>query len=156
MLVNQTFLYENGSRRYKHLVVNGDGTFFTYEETSTGKKYDETLICQMIDLLMDSIFIEIGNHLFGQRIGIPMGTNCAPLLANLFLCSYEVKFLGSMKKSNEKLAKAFNLTSRYIDDLISINNPRFKTIPQRYLPRGACGLRDIRVEKCCLILGFTD
>ena len=31
-----------------------------------------------------------------------------------------------MKKSNKKLAKAFNLTSRYIDDLISINNPRFK------------------------------
>ena len=30
-----------------------------------------------------------------------------------------------MKKSNKKLAKAFNLTSRYIDDLISINNPRF-------------------------------
>ena len=31
-----------------------------------------------------------------------------------------------MKKSNEKLAKAFNLTSRYIDDVTSINNPRFK------------------------------
>ena len=31
-----------------------------------------------------------------------------------------------MKKSNEKLAKALNLTSRYIDDLISINNPRFR------------------------------
>ena len=55
-----------------------------------------------------------------------MGTNCAPLLANLFLYSYEVEFLRSMKKSNKKLAKAFNSTSRYIDDLISINNPRFK------------------------------
>ena len=31
-----------------------------------------------------------------------------------------------MKKSNKKLAKAFDLTSRFIDDLISINNPRFK------------------------------
>ena len=31
-----------------------------------------------------------------------------------------------MKKSNKKLAKAFNLTSRYIADLISINNSRFK------------------------------
>ena len=31
-----------------------------------------------------------------------------------------------MKKSNKKFAKAFNLTSRYTDDLISINNPRFK------------------------------
>ena len=55
-----------------------------------------------------------------------MDTNCAPLLANLFLYSYEVEFLRSMKKSNKKLAKAFNLTSRNIDDLVSINNPRFK------------------------------
>ena len=49
MLVNQTFRYKNGSLRYKHLVVNGDRTFFTNEETSAGKKYHETLICQMID-----------------------------------------------------------------------------------------------------------
>ena len=81
------------------------------------KEDDETLIYQMIDFLMDNIYIKIGNHLFRQCIGIPMGTNCAPLLANLFLFSYEVEFLRSMKKSNKNLAKAFNLTSRYIDDL---------------------------------------
>ena len=64
--------------------------------------------------------------MFRQCIGIPMGTNCASLLVDLFLYSYKVEFLRSMKKSNKKLAKAFNLRSRYIDDLISINNPRFK------------------------------
>ena len=86
MLVNQTFLYKNGSRRYKY------GTFFTNKETSAGKKYDETLISQNITLLIDNIYSMIGNHLFRQCIGIPMGTNCAPLLTNLFLYSYEVKF----------------------------------------------------------------
>ena len=55
-----------------------------------------------------------------------MGTNCVPFLANLFLHSYEVEFLRSIKKSNEKLAKAFNLTSLHIDDLMIINKPRFK------------------------------
>ena len=114
MLVNQTFLYKNGSRRYRHLVGN--------EETSACKKYDETLICQMIDFLIDNIYIKIGNHLFRQSIGMPMGTNCAPLLVNLFLYSYEVEFLRPMKKSNKKLAKA----SCYIDDLININKPRLK------------------------------
>ena len=57
MLANQTFLYKNGSRRDKHLVVNGDRTFSTNEETSAGKKYDETLICQMIDFLTENIYI---------------------------------------------------------------------------------------------------
>ena len=54
-----------------------------------------------------------------------MGTNCVPLLAYLFLYSYEVGFLRSMKKSN-KIRKGFYLRSRYVGDLISINNPRFK------------------------------
>ena len=103
MSVNQTFLNKNGSRRYKHLVVNEGGTFFTNEETSAGKKYDETLICQMIDFLTDNIYIKIGDHLFRQCFDIPMGTNYAPLLDNLFLYSYEVEFVRSMKKSNERL-----------------------------------------------------
>ena len=119
MLVNQTFLYKNGSHRYKSLVVNEDRTFFTNEETSAGKKHDETLICQIIDFVIDNIYIKTGNHLFRQCIGV--------VLANLFLYSYEVEFLRSMKKSNKKLAKAFNSTSCYIDDLISVSsNPRFK------------------------------
>ena len=119
ILINQIFLYKNGSHRYKHLVVNGDRTFFTNEETSTVKKYDETLICQMIDFLTDNIYIKIGDHLFRQCTGMPMGTNCAQLLTDLFLYSYEVEFLRTMTKSNKKWTKAFNLTSRYIDDLIS-------------------------------------
>ena len=103
-------------------------------------EYDETLICHMIDFLIDNIYFKIGNHLFRQCIGIPIGTNCAPLLTNLFLYSHEVEFLRPMKifnlflysyeveflRSMKKLAKAFYLTSRYTDDLISINNPRFK------------------------------
>ena len=126
MLVNQTFLYKKESGRYKHLVVNGDRAILIKEETSAGKKHDETLICQMIDFLIDNIYIKIGDHLFRKCISIPMGTSCALLLANLFLYSYHFEFLRSIKKSNKKLAKAFNLTLRCVDDLISINNPRFK------------------------------
>ena len=63
-----------------------------------------------------------------------MGTNCASLLADLFFYSYEVEFLRSIKKSNKKLAKAFNLTSCYINDLISINNPKFKQFLQDIYP----------------------
>ena len=80
-LVNQIFLHKNGSRRYNYLVVNGDRTFLTNEEISVGKTYYEIRICQMLYFLMDNIYIKIGNHLFIQciTIGIPMGTNCAPV-----------------------------------------------------------------------------
>jgi hypothetical protein len=62
-------------------------------------------------------------------VGIPMGTNCAPLLADLFLCSYESEFLQKLvqdKKIHE--ARAFNFTYRYIDDVLFINNSRFAEI----------------------------
>ena len=69
----------------------------------------------------------VGRQLFRQMVGIPMGTNCAPLLADLFLYSYENEFLDKLiKKGKRKLARKFNVSYRYIDDLISFNNKRFK------------------------------
>ena len=59
-------------------------------------------------------------------VGVPMGTNCAPVLADLFLYSCENEFLDKLiKEGKRKLARKFNLSYRYIDDLISFNNKRF-------------------------------
>ena len=72
----------------------------------------------MVEFLIDNIFVKFGGCLFRQVIGI---TNCAPLLADLFLYSYESKFLDNIKK----LARSFNLCYRYMDDLIVFNNKKF-------------------------------
>jgi hypothetical protein len=54
-----------------------------------------------------------------------MGTNCAHLLADLLLYSYEVDFIqGLLKRNEKKLALSFNFTFRYIDDVLSLNNSR--------------------------------
>jgi hypothetical protein len=55
-----------------------------------------------------------------------MGTTCARLLVDLFLYSYEEDFIQRLLKKNEKkLARTFNYTFRYIDDVLSQNNSRF-------------------------------
>ena len=83
-------------------------------------------ICKMIEFLIDNIFVQFGGRLFCQVIGIPMGKNCAPLLADLFLYSYENKFLDNMIRSgHRRLARSFNQCYRYIDDLIVFNNKNF-------------------------------
>ena len=65
-----------------------------------------------------------GGKLFQQIVGIPMGTNCAPLLADIFLYSYEAEFIQSLLSTGKKrIASQFNFTYRYIDDVLSINNP---------------------------------
>ena len=64
-----------------------------------------------------------------------MGTNCAPLLADIFLFSYEADFIQSLfSTGKEHLASRFNLTYRYIDDELSINNPEFENYMGQMYP----------------------
>jgi hypothetical protein len=90
----------------------------------------------MLEFLIDKIFVSFGGTLFQQVVGIQMGTNCAPLLADLFLYSYESEFLQKLVKDKKiHEARAFNFTYKYIDDVLSINNSRFaEFLPLIYPP----------------------
>ena len=61
--------------------------------TNSPKEKTMSLDCKkfvrLLNWLIDNIFVTFGDKLFRQQIGIPMGTDCAPFLANLFLYSYE-------------------------------------------------------------------
>ena len=65
------------------------------------------------------------SSVFRQVIGIPMGTNSAPLLADLFLHTFEYDFMVKTMKHDITKAIQFSNTFRYIDDLFSINNVDF-------------------------------
>ena len=70
--------------------------------------------------LLDNIYIKFGSKLYRQNVGILMGTNCAPLVADLFLFCYERDFMKSLTKEKRyDLIDAFNSTSRYLDDLLA-------------------------------------
>ena len=60
--------------------------------------------------------------------------NCALLLADLFLYSYEADFIQGFKKNENKLARSLNFTFRCIDDVISLNNCRFCDFIDRIYP----------------------
>ena len=56
-----------------------------------------------------------------------MGTNHAPLVADLFLFCYESDFMLSLSDNNQTdIIKVFNSTSKYLDDLLNIDNPNFE------------------------------
>ena len=63
-----------------------------------------------------------------------MGTNCVPLVADLFLYCYERDFMDFLNHDNQAdVIEAFNSTSRYLDDLLNIDNPYFEgTVNQIY------------------------
>ena len=56
-----------------------------------------------------------------------MGTNCAPLVADLFLFCYEKDSMTSLSDVKQaEIIEAFKSTSRYLDDLLNIDNPYFE------------------------------
>ena len=84
---------------------------------------------------MDNIFIIFGTILYRQTIGIPMGTNCAPLVSDLFLFCYERDFMKCPSRENQAvIIEAFNSTSRYLDDLLNIDNVYFDQMVDRIYP----------------------
>ena len=134
-IIRNAFIFKNGNRRYKYLVLGHDETYFVKEHSDSNNKYSEDDIIKMLEFLVDNIFVVFAGKVFQQTVGIPMGTNCAPLLVDIFLYSYEADFIQSLLSTGKKnLASRFNLTYRYIDDVLSINNPEFENYLGKMYP----------------------
>ena len=82
-----------------------------------------------LTFLLDNFYIRFGPNLYRQIVGIPMGTNCVTLVADLFLFCYERDFMLSLSEDNQsEVIGAFNSTSRYLDDLLTIDNNFFDSM----------------------------
>ena len=68
----------------KFLVLGREGPYSVKEHSDSKNKYTEDDIINMLEFLVDNIFVVFGGKVFQQIVGIPMGTNCAPLLADIF------------------------------------------------------------------------
>ena len=84
-----------------------------------------TFLGEALTFLLDNIYIRFGSKLYRQIVGIHMGTNCVPLVLFLvlFLLCYERDIMLSLSEDNQSdVIEAFISTSRYLDDLLNIDN----------------------------------
>ena len=89
--------------------------FFTSTDNRRYKRWSCHNVCDALSYILDNINIRFGNKLYRQIIGIPMGTHCAALVAELFFfCySYERDFMTFLSDDNQAdIIAAFNSTSR--------------------------------------------
>jgi hypothetical protein len=93
-----------------------------------------------LKFLINNSYVNFGNKIFHQKIGIPMGQNYSPLLADLFLFYCEYNFLKSL--SNHHLKSKFNNVTRYIDDVAVINFPEFETYLKNIYPKALSVTKD--------------
>ena len=94
-------------------------------------------VCDALSFLLDNIYItRFGTKLCRQIVGIPMGTNCAPLVADLCLFCYERDFMKTLSSNNQAdvIRALFNLTSRYLDDLLNVDNLYFEGMVNQIYP----------------------
>ena len=89
----------------------------------------------LIWTLLNYIFIRVGTKLYRQAVAIPMGTTCAPLVVDLFLFCYEMDLMMSLSDDKQAdIIDAFNTTSRYLDDILNINNIYFDNLISQIYP----------------------
>ena len=109
-LIEQAFNRE-GSR---NLACNDKNALFTSGQPKQYKLWSCQKMCDALHYILDNIIIRFGTKLFRQIVGIPMGTNCAPIVADLFLFCYERDFMLSLSDNNRTdIIEVFNSTSRY-------------------------------------------
>ena len=80
-LIEWTFKREGSP----YIACNERQAFFTSEDTKRYKLWSCQNVCEALIYLLDNIYIRFGTKLYRQIVDIPMGTNCAPLVADLFL-----------------------------------------------------------------------
>ena len=99
------------------MVLGHKETYFVKKHSDSKHKYSEDDIIKMLEFLVDNIFVVFVGKVFKQTVGIPMGTNCAPLLTDIFLYSHEAELIQSLLSTGKKqLASRSNLNYRYIND----------------------------------------
>ena len=82
-----------------YLACNDRTAFLTSSDQSRYTLWSCQNVCDALSYLLDNIYIRFGTRLNRQIVGIPMGTNCASLAADLFLYCYEKVQVG---KDQEK------------------------------------------------------
>ena len=118
------FISTNGFKSFWSASPSVNKSFFSFNFDS----FKDSL-----HFLIKNSYLNFGNKIFHQKIGIPMGSNYSPLLADLFLFHCEYKFLSNPK--NKDLSFCFSNITRYIDDIAAINIPNFSNYLKEIYPK---------------------
>ena len=118
------FAFKGGKKKgqnRKYITVTKFSTFW-----SKKKKGNNSFTKQQVKLLVSHLiketYFQVGNLLFKQCIGIPMGIDPAPFWANLHLYTYEYEFIKALMSIDKLRAMKFKFASRFIDDELNLND----------------------------------
>jgi len=115
--------FKNSGKQY--IRVNRGECYYTDEDTGITFRKEEVL--DLMESIVDTAYVKFAGCVYKQVSGVPMGSNCSPLLADLTLLALEFKYC--MKE------KPRFTVFRYVDDVLVLNCPNFdQLVPEIYPP----------------------
>ena len=155
-IIRNSFMFKNGNRRYKYLVLGHEESYFVKEHSDSKHKYSEDDIIKMLEFLVDNIFVVFAGKVFQQIVGIPMGTNCAPLLADIFLYSYEAEFIVFVLNREETVGVSVQFHIQVHRWCFVHKQPRVWELSGPDVSRWTRNQRHDREQHFCFLPGFTS
>ena len=105
----------------KYICRSKTGAYFSKSRSKKNVCYSKEELIKCVKIIVDNCYVVYHDKIFRQVIGIPMGTSCAPYLANIFLHMYEYDYLrGLVEKGEMENARRLANTFRYQDDCIAL------------------------------------
>ena len=162
LFINRIFDEVTKSKKGTKFVCSSDKSDRAYFSKTRSKvnfccTADELI--ENIKIIIENSFICFHNKIFRQVVGIPMGTNCAPYLANVFLHVYEYDYIKHLVTNEDHdTAKLLSHTFRYQDDCISMNDegefknnflliyPPELTLKNTNISKAVCNFLDLRIS----------
>ena len=133
--------------------------YYSKSRSKVNASYTVDELIDEINCIIDNSYIIHRGKVYRQKIGIPMGTNCAPYLANIFLHVYEYLYLGKLvEEGNIEVAKLLSNTFRFQDDCIALNDdgtfrqhfinmyPIEMSLENTNLSKAVCTFLDLRIS----------
>jgi hypothetical protein len=108
--------------KYKYIAVYEKSGSWCNKPRSTTFKFDASTLKSALEFVLGHSYFSVGTVCYQQSIGIPIGIDCAPPIANLTLFRYEYEHMVKLLKSNYRRATKFNGCFRLMDDISSINS----------------------------------
>ncbi len=108
--------------KYKFISVYDTSGSWSNKPRPATFKFDAESLKNSLKFILDHSYFSVGSVGFQQCIGIPIGVDCAPPIANLTLFRYEYEYMAQLLKSDYRRALKFNGTFRKMDDISSVNS----------------------------------
>ena len=137
------------NEKYKYICIRKDESFFSTKAYAGFQSITANKLKLAVKYVLCNTFVSFSNIVFKQVKGIPMGGNCSPLLADLFLCFCEFTFMNDLLKQKKfGLAKKLSNISRYIDDIAVVDYKWFERWLSIIYPESLVANRSGELDTC--------